>query len=94
MIVNVDHQHPAYGGRPHALEIEVAPRAGRSAIVATCSCLGWHASVLVAPGRAEARELAEARERWAEHVAALDGTPVVHDLTDWRSTAPAEEPAS
>lgn len=86
MIVNADNRHPAFGGKPHALDVEVTPKAGRSAIVATCSCLGWHASVLVAPGRAVARETAEARERWADHVAALDGRPVVHDLTAWTPT--------
>lgn len=61
--------HPAFGGGEHRLEVETFDRAGRVAIVATCSCLGWHASVLVRPA-VVAAQLAEVRELHGEHRAA------------------------
>lgn len=67
--VVTENPHPAFAGRPHRLELDVTDRAGRRQIVATCSCLGWHASVLVRP-RAESAQTVELRELHGDHAAA------------------------
>lgn len=78
--------HPAFGGGDHRLELDTFDRAGRRGIVGTCSCLGWHASILVLPdkaGRAEARQTAELREAHGDHVVAAEVPTVIAVPAGW-----------
>lgn len=84
-----ENPHPAFAGRPHQLTAETGDLAGRRQIVATCSCLGWSASLLVRAGRAEHTALAEVTEAHGEHAAGAT-TPALLVPTAWtpRSDTP------